>query len=178
MRKIESLREHRPRDPIELPRGCQVASERLFDNNARIRGQVCGTESLDHHLKERGRDSEVVRRAPGFAQSALYRSERLRIRIIPAHVLEQGKQMMEGWLVVDPARPFYAFGHALVQTSQAPIREGHADHRDLKGAALHHRVKRRKDHLVREITVTPKSTSASEWEAFISHLLLLAAVPS
>src|ERR1039457_6414118 len=77
----------RPRDAIELPRGCQVASERLFDNDARMRGQVRSTESIDHHLEERGRDSEVVRRAPGPAQSALYRRERLRIIIIPAHVL-------------------------------------------------------------------------------------------
>jgi len=28
-----------------------------------MRGQVRNTESFDHHLEERGRDSEVVRRA-------------------------------------------------------------------------------------------------------------------
>ena len=89
-----------------LPRGCQVASERLFDNNARMRGQVRGTESFDHHLEERGRDSEVVRRPPSATQRALYRRERLRIIIIPAHVLEQGQKMVEGRLVVDPARSF------------------------------------------------------------------------
>src|ERR1022692_1718883 len=122
----------------------------------RMRGQVRSTESIDHHLEERGRDSEVVRRAPGPAQSALYRRERLRIIIIPAHVLEQGQKMMKGRLAVDPARPFYAFRHALVQTGQAPLREGDADYRDLKGAALHHRIKRRKDHLVGEIARHPE----------------------
>ena len=45
------------------PGGGQVASERLIDNHARMLGQVRGTESVEHHLKERGRDGAVVRRA-------------------------------------------------------------------------------------------------------------------
>src|ERR1035438_10499263 len=72
------FREHRPRDSIELPRGRQVASEGLFDNHARMRGQVRSTEPFDHHLEERGRDSEVVRRAPGAAPRAPYRRAPLR----------------------------------------------------------------------------------------------------
>jgi hypothetical protein len=40
--------------------------------------------------------------------------------------------MAEGRLDVDPARPFSAFRHTLVQTGQAPLREGDADYRDLQ----------------------------------------------
>ena len=64
--------------------------------------------------------------------------------------------MVEGTLVVDPARLFYAFRHALVQTGQAPLREGDADYRDVKSAAFHHRIKRRKNHLVGEIARHPE----------------------
>src|ERR1035441_2082533 len=64
--------------------------------------------------------------------------------------------MVEGRLVVDPTRSFYAFRHAVVQTGQTPLWEGDADYRDLKSAALHHRIKRRKDHLVGEIARHPE----------------------
>ena len=158
-----------------LPRGCQVASERLFDNNARMRGQVRGTESFDHHLEERGRDSEVVRRAPGSAQRALYRRERLRMIIIPAHILEQGQKMAEGRLVVDPARSSDAFRHVLVQTGQTPLREGDADYRDRKGAALHHRIKRRKNHLVGGIARHPEEYQRVRMGGFHQSSPILAA---
>ena len=59
------FRKHRQRDAIELPRGSQVAPERLFDDDARVLGQAGGAEPLDHRREQRGRDGEVVRRAPG-----------------------------------------------------------------------------------------------------------------
>ena len=62
------FREHRPRDAVELPRRGQVAAERLFDDDARMIGQVRSTEPRDHRREERGRDGEVVRRAPSAAQ--------------------------------------------------------------------------------------------------------------
>ena len=151
MRKIESSGNTDRATLVELPRGGQVASERLFDNDARMLGQVRGAESFDHRLEERGRDSEVVRRAPSAAQRLFYRRERVRIFIIPAHILEQGQKMVEGTLVIDPARALDAVRHAFVQTRQTPLREGDADYRDLEGAAFHHRIERREDHLVGEI---------------------------
>ena len=39
-------------DAVEFLRGGQVTSERLFDNDARMLGQVRGTESFDHCLEE------------------------------------------------------------------------------------------------------------------------------
>jgi hypothetical protein len=40
--------------------------------------------------------------------------------------------MVEGTLVIDPARSLYAVRHAFVQTLQTPLREGDADYRDLE----------------------------------------------
>ena len=62
------FREHRVRDVVELPRGGQIASERLFDNDARMLGQVRGAKPFDDGLEERGWNREVVRRAPGATQ--------------------------------------------------------------------------------------------------------------
>ena len=76
MRKIESCGEHALRYVVEFPRRRQVPSERLFDNDARMLGQVRGAQSFDHRLEERGRDGKVVRRAPSATQGLLYRRER------------------------------------------------------------------------------------------------------
>ena len=125
------FREYRARDVVELPRGSQIASERLFDNDARVLGQVRRTKSFDHCFEERGRDSKVVSRTPGAAQRLFDRRERVGVIIVSAHVLEQGQKMVEGTLVIDPARSLYAVRHAFVQASQTPLREGDADYRDL-----------------------------------------------
>jgi hypothetical protein len=46
------FREHRVRDAVELLRRGQVTSERLFDNDTRMLGQVRGAESFDDSLAE------------------------------------------------------------------------------------------------------------------------------
>ena len=117
MRKIESSGNTDLRDAVELPRGGQVAAERLFDDDARMLGQVRGTEPFDHRREERGRDGEVVRRAPSATQRLLDRRERARVVIVPAHVAEQGQKLVEGALVIDPARSRDAVLHAVAQTA-------------------------------------------------------------
>ena len=67
MRKIESSG-NTARDLVELPRRGQVTSERLFDNDTCLPGQVRGTKPFDHGLEERGRDGQVVRWASGATQ--------------------------------------------------------------------------------------------------------------
>jgi hypothetical protein len=80
------FREHRPGDTVELPRGSQVACERLFNNDAGMLGQVRGTKPLDYGLKERGRDGRVVRRTASATQLLFYRRERARVMIIPTYI--------------------------------------------------------------------------------------------
>ena len=106
MRKIESSGNTDLRDAVELPRRGQVAAERLFDDDARMLGQVRGAEPFDHRLEERGWDGEVVRRAPSAAQRLFDRRERARVVIVPAHVSEQGQKMVgrRAWLSIPPDR--------------------------------------------------------------------------
>src|SRR6185437_12919987 len=114
-------------------------------------GQVCCTESFDNHLKQRRRNSEVVRGAPGSAERLLYRRERVRVFIIPTYVLEQGQKTVERAPVIDSPRSLYAVRHALAQTRETPIWEGDTDYRDFQCISFHHRIERREDHLVGEI---------------------------
>ena len=68
MRKIESSGNTDRATWLSSLRGGQVTSEWLFDNNARMPGQVRGTESFDHRLEERGRDRKIMRRTPSATQ--------------------------------------------------------------------------------------------------------------
>ena len=79
-------------------------------------GQVRGAKPFDHRLEERGGDGQVVRGALGATQLLFDRRERARVLIVPTHVFEQGQKMVEGALVIDPARSLDAVGHAFVQT--------------------------------------------------------------
>ena len=49
-------------------------------------GQARGAESLDDGREQRGRDGEVVGRAPGIAQRFLERREGGRVVVVAAHV--------------------------------------------------------------------------------------------
>src|ERR1700683_5439239 len=111
-----------------------------FDNHARMLGQFRGAESFDHYFEERGRDSEVVCRAPSFIQRTFYRRERVRIIIIPTHVLEQGQKLVETTLSINSARPLNAVLYPFMQTLQTPLGQCYADYRDLEGVVFHHRI--------------------------------------
>ena len=145
------FRKHRQRDAIERPRRRQVASERLLDDDARLVGQTRGTESFDHRSEQRGRDGEVMRRAPGIPQRLPKRRERVRVVVITAHIPEQGKQVVKSAPVIDPAGLPDAVRRPFAQLRQAPLRGGNANHRHLENAAPCHRVERRKNHLVGEV---------------------------
>jgi hypothetical protein len=81
--KDRIFREHRPRHAVELSRRGQVAPERLLHNYACMIGQARRAESGNDRRKERGRDSQVVRRAARAPQRLLDLCERALIVIVP-----------------------------------------------------------------------------------------------
>jgi hypothetical protein len=60
--------------------------------------------------------------------------------------------MAEGSLVIDSARSLETVCNAFVQLPQTPLRERDADDRNLEVTSFHHRIERREDHLVGQIT--------------------------
>lgn len=50
--KDRVFREHRVRDAVELARGGQIATEWLFDDDARVLGHARVTKPLDHCFEE------------------------------------------------------------------------------------------------------------------------------
>ena len=65
MRKIESSGNTERATRLRFARRGEIATERLFDDDARAFGQAGGAEPLDDRGEERGRDGEVVRRTRG-----------------------------------------------------------------------------------------------------------------
>ena len=151
MRKIESSGNTDNAMRLSSRAEARSSSERFFDDDARLIGQTRRAEPFDHRGEQRGRDGEVMRRAPGIAQRLLERLERFRVVVIAAHISEQGKQVLEGVAVIDPAGLPDAVRRLFAQLRQAPLRGGDAHHRHVENAAPGHRVERRKNHLVREI---------------------------
>ncbi len=150
MRKIESSG-NTDRATRLSSRRRQIAAEGLFDDDARMFGQVRGAECRDHLREERGGNGEVMRRAQSAAQRLFDLRERALVVIVPAHVAEQRHQLVQSASIIDPARSLDAVLHAIAQIRQTPLREGDADDRHLEGAPFRHRIECRQYHLVGEI---------------------------
>src|SRR5208283_3942777 len=80
---------------VELPRGGEVAPERLFDDDASLVGHTGITEPFNHRREQRGRDSEIMCWTPDVPQRLRQRFERIRVIVITPHILEQGEKMVE-----------------------------------------------------------------------------------
>ena len=132
---------------VEFSCGGQVASEGLFDNDTRMLSQLRDAKPSNHRLKKRGRNSEIVRRPPCLAQRIFDRCECAWVFVISAHILEQREK-----LIVDSTRTPDAVRHTLVQSNQTPFWKCDADDRNLKRAALDHRIERGKYLLMGKIT--------------------------
>ena len=88
----------------------------------------------------------ALRRAKRFAQ----RAERGGVGIVAVDVAQQFRQLVEG-RSVDAAVLFNAVACARDQLIPVPRGLGNPDHRHIEMPALHHRLQRREDLLVREI---------------------------
>src|SRR4029450_7952183 len=53
---------------VELPRGCEVAAKRFFDDHARVRRAAGAGKLADHRAEHARRNGEVVRRTGAALQ--------------------------------------------------------------------------------------------------------------
>ena len=105
---------------IEFACRCQIAAERLLDDDARLRGQTGGAEALDDGWKQCRRNGQVVRRARSFSESPPQRVERGCIVVVAAHIAQRGQQAVERRRVVHGSGALYAFLRACAQPLVAP----------------------------------------------------------
>jgi hypothetical protein len=119
------LGKHRSRDPVELPRGGQVATERLLDDDASAVCQASAAQPFDHGPKQRRRDCEVVGRTSSFAERPLECREGAWVVVVTIDVAEKPDQPVERSLVVDPAcRPARCCHGLAPEVCRDPISSG------------------------------------------------------
>ena len=137
--------------PVERLRGGQVTTERLLRHDAATSGAAGATELLDHGRRQTRRNGEVVQGPLRRAQLATQEIERRRVLVVAVHIAEQGRKLVEGG-AVDAAVLLQAVLGSCFQLVEVPACFGHADDRHVQMTALHHRLERRKDLLVRKVS--------------------------
>jgi hypothetical protein len=137
-------------DPVELPRGSDVVAERLLDDDASAVRAARLAELLHDQLEERRRDGEVVRRPAGRAELFADSLERRLVRVVAVDVAQQTAQLAERRGIEASVLLEAVLGTG-VELLELPAGLRHADDRHVEVAALHHRLQRWEDFLVRQI---------------------------
>ena len=180
MRKIESSENTSSATRLKLARRCEIAPKRLFDDEARLRGQARRAQSLDDGRKQRRRDGQVVRRAHCFAEGLLQRVERAALVVVAAHVVQSGQQPVERARIAPATGARNALPDMRAQLLGAPRRRGDTDHGHLELVAPAHRKERRKNLLVRQITGDTEQHQRvgrrGDANRFVVHLMTPASV--
>ena len=148
--KDPSLVEARQQRTVERLRRNEVATERLFDDDATAIGPARSGQLFHDEPEQCGWDGEVVRRALGGAELPANGLERRRISVIAVDVAQHSAQRVERH-GVKPAVLLHAVARAGTELVDGPPGLRHADDRHVEMAALRHRLQRREDLLVREI---------------------------
>ena len=151
MRKIAVSSKAAEQDPIEVPRRSQVVAERLFDDDAAPRVAVRLGELLDDQCRTARAESPdsgpaAARRrapcgAPGTSPGRCSRRPHSAASRTASRTPRRSRPPCFSRLSARPR----------LELVEIPARLGHADHRHVEVAALHHRLQRREDLLVGQI---------------------------
>ena len=96
MRKMLLSGKYGCSDRVQVPRGSEVAAERLLDHDpGAFRAAALG-QVLDHHREQAGRDGQVVRRALRACELGADPREGGGIGVVAVHVPEPLRQPGEG----------------------------------------------------------------------------------
>ena len=118
-------------DPGQLPRRCEVASERFLDDDPGAPVAVGVVEPRHDGAEERGRDREIEDRPFRVAQFLPERRVGGRIVVVAADVAEKAGKLFEDVAVGDPV-PFRALPCVFPETLDVPSAPRDADHRDVE----------------------------------------------
>ena len=136
--------------PVQRPRGLEVASERLFDDDARLLGAAHAAERGDDDRKRVGRNRQIVERTRARAERATQRVVGRGIAVIAPDVVEQGSEFRERRVVQQPLL-LQTVVHQRAERRSVARRARDGDHRNIQVATARHCEQRRIDLLAREI---------------------------
>jgi len=83
---------------------------------------------------------KIMCRSACFPKRFLDRRKGTAVVIVSAHIFQQRQKVIEGALVIDPARLLDALRDSSPQSLQTPFGKRDADDRDVQGSAFHHRI--------------------------------------
>ena len=136
----------------EGPRGGQVVSERLLDDDPGVGGHPARRQAADDGREQPGRDLEVVHGIHGAAHRGPDPLVGRRLVEVAAHVREARGQAGEDGLVQGFAGGDDRLPGACDELLDRPWAAGHADDRAVQQAAPLEPVERVEGHHAREVT--------------------------
>jgi hypothetical protein len=90
--------------PVERQGRGEIVPEGLLDDDPRTLRAAGLRELLHHETEQERRDGQVVRRPPGPAELPAQRLEGHVVRVVPVHVAQQARELLEGRLVEPTVR--------------------------------------------------------------------------
>ena len=145
-----TLIEHIVQDAIEILRRSEIGAERFFDDDARAIGAAGFFELLDHETEQYRRDCEIVGWMFDAAEFLAKGLECLGIIVVAIDITHEAAERFER-LGIETAMRLRDYPWRGLSDLRRPASLGDADHRNLQGSALDHRLERRKNLLVRKI---------------------------
>src|SRR5207302_1696695 len=143
--------ERAEQNAVEPLRADEVRPEWLLHNDARSLRDAAGLSKLLHDdAKERWRNRKIERGLPRGPERLADGLECGRVVVIAVHVAQQAAQFLE-CSGVKPAMFFEAIFRPGLELVEVPARFGDADDRQIKVAALQHRLESREDFLVSQV---------------------------
>lgn len=131
--------------------GRTVATERLFNYEARIVGTARFGKLSRHGPEQNRRDRQIVHRLLGVTEFLAQRLERGRIVVVAVHVAQLAQHLDEDFRLRVAAMRLDAFLRALFELVEIPAGLGHTDNRRGQTLVADQPEQGREDLLVGEI---------------------------
>ena len=136
---------------VERLRGREVAAKGLFDDHPRIPGAAGLGQPLDDGPEHARRDRKVVQWPRGATERPAQAFIRLGRGIVTVNVLKPRRELRES-ARIDAAVLVQAVARTRQELIEGPVRPGNADDWQVEVTAANHRLQRREDLLVRQIS--------------------------
>ena len=137
---------------LERLRGSEIVAERFLGHDAAAPRATGAAKLFDHGREQTLRNGEIVQRPLCRTELTTQKIEGRRISVIAVDKAKQRRELVEGRAVDAAAVRLQAVLCTGPELIEAPPRLRDTDDRHVQMPALHHRLERREDLLVREVS--------------------------